>query len=307
MVEGIRETLRAWRDDVTVKAVLLKGNGGRAFCSGGDVKGCRETLMEDPASPAPADLVFCEYNLLFEMEFLQKPSVAIAEGVTMGFGLGLASFCRYTVATDTTRMAMPESNIGLFPDVGFSYRAANFLPPGVGRLLAVTDADGAVRACLAGLAAPPAGRGRLSAHAALVEAFARAPGGPGGLAQARGALEAEATAAGGWAAELQAGMPRCCPFSQAVAWSLLCAAEADRGAGELEWRAAAALERDFAAACRLFRRPDFCEGVRAVLVDKGRVPAAWAPAATSDVSEEEVAAAVAPLPEGERRLGLPGA
>merc|ERR1712176_1494859 len=152
-----------WKASGNIKAVLMSGEGGRAFCSGGDVKGLRADLLADGLSPRPEEQVFQEYNLLFENHQLAVPTVCLMDGVTMGFGLGLACSARVRVATETTRLAMPENNIGLFPDVGFSYLAANKMPPGVGRLMAITGCHliGAHDAVASGLATHFVPRERL--------------------------------------------------------------------------------------------------------------------------------------------------
>mmetsp|Transcript_68659 Transcript_68659/g.108912 ORF Transcript_68659/g.108912 Transcript_68659/m.108912 type:complete len:370 (+) Transcript_68659:42-1151(+) len=334
MVQAIRTAIQSFKADADVRAVLLKGSGGKAFCSGGDVKGVREALVADSSSQVAKDQVYHEYILLYEMRDLGKPTIAFFEGVTMGFGLGLGSSAVFRIATEKTRLAMPENNIGLFPDVGFAYLAANRLPAGVGRLMSISgvhllgaddalksnlashfvemaklseletalrsvdlsaDANGAIGICIDGLQASSPGDGKLDANGPLIARMRDAST----LSEAYAALDAEEP----WTAEVKAMMQKGAPFTQAVMWALLQAAEADRALPEPQ-RVAVALERDYAAACRVLYRPDFCEGVRAVLVDKGST-AVWQPAAVADVSPEEVTASYADLPEGERRLGLP--
>mmetsp|Transcript_115551 Transcript_115551/g.321919 ORF Transcript_115551/g.321919 Transcript_115551/m.321919 type:complete len:204 (+) Transcript_115551:2-613(+) len=158
------------------------------------------------------------------------------------------------------------------------------------------NADQAVKKCLDGIseAAPkptlltddntlPAKLGKMSSESAILS------------------LLKDEAKAGGWAAELVASMQKGSFFSQAVAFSLLELAEADALADVPEpFRAGAALERDFAAACRVMYNPDFVEGLRAVLVDKDN-----APKFGETVSIPDVVAAVSPLPKGVRKLGLP--
>ena len=100
MVKAIREQLASWKADPAVKTVLLQGSGGRAFCSGGDVKGCREALVAGDHQ-LPKDQLFHEYHLLVEVIQLGKPSVCLQEGVTMGFGLGLACSTQHRWETDS--------------------------------------------------------------------------------------------------------------------------------------------------------------------------------------------------------------
>lgn len=339
MVSEMREAVAKCKANDSIKAVLFMGAGEKGFCSGGDVKALHPLLVADSATDVPKEQMYQEYNCIFEMRQLTKPSVSIVHGITMGCGLGLGVSSKYSVATEKSRFAMPENNIGLFPDAGFSLLAANCLPKGLGRLMALTgvhligagdvmaakmashfvpleklpglpdalkaadfsgDADEAMRKCLEGIAeAAPAPKLLVDGNT-LPGKFAEVKS----VAEAADMLKAEAEA-GGWAAELLPTMQKGAPFSQAVVLKLLELAEADAAAGVAEpGRAAAALERDFAAACRVMYRPDFVEGLRAVLVDKDNA-AKWQPAELAGVSEEEVAAAVAPLPEGDRRLGLP--
>lgn len=339
MVSALRAAMLRWQRSEHIKAVLMSGEGDRAFCSGGDVKALRADLMADAASPRPEEQVFQEYNLLFENHRCTMPIVCLMDGVTMGYGLGLACSARFRVATEMVRVAMPENNIGLFPDVGFSYLAANAMPPGIGRLMAITgchllgahdaiaaglathfvpkerlpelvsalrvldlhrDADEAVRKCLNDFAqVPPCEPSSLSLNTELVESFAKA----GTLSEACISL-ASAASAGGWAADILEGMSRGAPMSQAVAWRLLQSAEGDVAAGVPEPdRTALALERDFATARRLLYRPDFSEGVRVVLVDRGS-SAKWEVEQLNMIAEEDVVAATA-LSPGERTLGIP--
>lgn len=335
MVAAIRRAIALWKDDSAVCAVLLKGSGGKAFCSGADVKGMREALVADAATELPKEQVYQEYNLIFEMRQLQKPTLALLDGVTMGFGLGLACSTRFRIATEKSRLAMPENNIGLFPDVGFAYLATK-MPTAVGRLLALTGthllgagdalesglathhitidklprllaalqaadlaskAESAIRSCIEGLAESPA-PGMLAANGALLARLAAAKS----LSDAYAALDAEAGEAESWVSELKLGTSKGSPFSQAVICRLIAAAEAEADMPE-PGRLAVALERDFATACRMAYRPDFGEGVRAVLVDKGST-AVWQPATPLEVLQEEVEAAIAPLPKEQRWLGL---
>merc|ERR1740123_2025789 len=82
--------------------------------------------------------MYQEYNAIFELRQLTVPTIALVHGITMGFGLGLGASARYAVATEKSRLAMPENNIGLFPDAGFAHLAAGTMPKGLGRLLALT-------------------------------------------------------------------------------------------------------------------------------------------------------------------------
>uniref|UniRef100_A0A7S2GF07 Enoyl-CoA hydratase/isomerase domain-containing protein n=1 Tax=Alexandrium andersonii TaxID=327968 RepID=A0A7S2GF07_9DINO len=338
MVSELREVVSKCQAAESVKAVLFQGAGEKGFCSGGDVKALHPLLVADKATEVPKEQMWQEYNCIFEMRQLTKPSVSLIHGITMGCGLGLGTSSTYAVATEKSRLAMPENNIGLFPDAGFAYLAANVMPKGLGRLMALTgchligagdvlaaklgshfvpleklpgvaealkaldfggDAKEALKKCLDGLGEAAPAPKLLVEGCTLPEKFAEVST----VAGAIDMLKAEAEA-GGWAAELLPSMQKGSPFSQAVVLRLMQLAEADATDGLKEpGRTGTALERDFAVACRVMYRPDFVEGLRAVLVDKDNA-AKWQPAELAEVSEEEVAAALAPLAEGERRLGV---
>src|SRR5205807_1468808 len=120
--------LRGWADDPAVHAVVIRGAGGRAFCAGGDIRAIYEAgrgLSSDRALTA----VFFreEYRLLRQIHRFPKPYLAIIDGITMGGGAGVSVNGAYRVATERTMLAMPETGIGLFPDVGAT-RVLNLCP-----------------------------------------------------------------------------------------------------------------------------------------------------------------------------------
>ena len=135
-------TLHEWERDEAVRAVLVRSTSERAFCSGGDVKAIATDLRADPSSQTPYTALSNEYRLLCRLQRwaaadgLDVPSIAIMDGVTMGFGVGLGSGARYRVVTERTLLAMPENAIGLFPDIGFAYLMRD--QPCVGLYLALT-------------------------------------------------------------------------------------------------------------------------------------------------------------------------
>jgi len=134
--------LAEWEKSDAVRAVLLRSSSERAFCSGGDVKAIALDLKADSATQTPYIALSNEYRLLCAMqrwgapEGLDVPSVALMDGVTMGFGVGLACCTRYRVITERTLVAMPENAIGLFPDVGFAFLTRD--RPALGLYLALT-------------------------------------------------------------------------------------------------------------------------------------------------------------------------
>src|SRR5271163_618926 len=145
--------LTAWADDPSVKAVLVRGAGGRAFCAGGDVRAVYEAGRGISGDPDLTAVFFREeYQLIRQIHRFPKPYIAIIDGITMGGGAGISVNGAYRVATERTLFAMPETGIGLFPDVGAT-RFLNRCPGKIGRYLGLTGARlGAADALYCGLA-----------------------------------------------------------------------------------------------------------------------------------------------------------
>lgn len=135
MVRAIAPQLKAWAVDDHVKAVVIRSAGERGFCAGGDIRALYES-GRDKTSYA-SEFWAEEYRLNTQIKEFPKPYVALMQGIVMGGGVGLSVHGTYRVACETTTFAMPETGIGLFPDVGGTF----FLPrlPGrVGMYLALT-------------------------------------------------------------------------------------------------------------------------------------------------------------------------
>jgi enoyl-CoA hydratase/carnithine racemase len=103
--------------DERFQFILLYGAGERGFCAGGDIKALAEALQQNVSISAD-HILGEEYDLCLRLHRFPKPVIALADGITMGAGLGLAAAADIVVATERTRMAMPETRIGFFPDVG---------------------------------------------------------------------------------------------------------------------------------------------------------------------------------------------
>ena len=120
MVRDITQLLLAWQDDDTVKAVAMRGMGREgtfgAFCAGGDIRFFHQAALA--GDPQLEDFFTEEYALNHLIHRYTKPCMVFMDGVVMGGGMGLAQGARLRIATDKTKMAMPETMIGLFPDVG---------------------------------------------------------------------------------------------------------------------------------------------------------------------------------------------
>jgi enoyl-CoA hydratase/carnithine racemase len=169
MVMELQRQLRRFAEDRGVRALLLRGAGERAFCAGGDVRALYESRQSPGASPEA--FFVAEYQLDYLLHRFPKPTVALADGITMGGGMGLVQGTRMRLVGERTRMAMPEVAIGLFPDVGGSFFLSR-LPGALGTYLALTGtqlrAADALYATLADLCLPPAAVAGLDAALAEI-------------------------------------------------------------------------------------------------------------------------------------------
>lgn len=142
MVELMLKQLNTWQEDQQIVAVLIRGSGEKAFCAGGDVQQLYRSSVEAAGGPCNyAETFFArEYRLDYLLHTYPKPVIAWGHGIVMGGGLGIFAACNHRVVTETTRIAMPEITIALFPDVGGSY-FLNQMPGSTGRFLALTGAS----------------------------------------------------------------------------------------------------------------------------------------------------------------------
>ena len=318
MCEAISAALLEWREDVSIEAVILDHAEGRGFCAGGDVAMIRRSALEDGGAAGRA-FFHAEYRMNHLLFTYPKPVVAFMDGVTMGGGVGLALPCRYRVATGNTLFAMPEGAIGLFPDVGAGWYLPR-LPGRIGQFLALTGArlDGAE--CLwAGLATHYVPAEHVSeAKAHIVEtprdldtaicSLAPHDPPPARLADNAGRIErlfasdrledvlaALAADPSDWAAKELRAVAAKCPTTSKVALRQFATRRATF---------AKEMALEYRLAARMMMRPDFTEGVRAVLVDKDNAPR-WDPKAPEDVTEEMLDATFAPLLPGEEWTPYP--
>jgi enoyl-CoA hydratase len=303
--------LSAWAADDTIKAVIVDHAEGRGFCAGGDIALLRNSALNDDGISGRA-FFRAEYCLNHQMFSYDKPIVAFMDGITMGGGVGISQPAQYRVATENTRFAMPETGIGLFPDVGGGWYLSR-LKHRIGQFLALTGArfDGAE--CLwAGLAT------HYLPSEALAEAKARIIANPNGIAdiladlsvpppEARIACNAAlithhfasdtledilASLAGddnAWAAKELATLSTKSPQSCKVSLRQL------RESAQLG-SFAENMQLEFRLASRVLTLPDFAEGVRAVITDKTGDPK-WSPGTPEAVTPAMLDAIFAPLPK----------
>jgi len=157
MVRAITEALLSWRDDASVRAVVIHSTSEKAFCAGGDIRFFHEAGSKTPQSGSALleDFFTEEYALNHLIHCYPKPYIALLDGIVMGGGMGIAQGGpqnRMRIVTERTRMAMPEVNIGLFPDVGGSYFLSR-VPGQIGTYLGITgESIDAASALYAGLA-----------------------------------------------------------------------------------------------------------------------------------------------------------
>jgi enoyl-CoA hydratase/carnithine racemase len=135
MVVELHAKLREWADSPEVKAVIVRGTGEKAFCAGGDVRALYESF--NTGGTLHNEFFIAEYELDYYIHSYPKPFISVMNGITMGGGMGVAQGAQFRIATDTTRIAMPEVGIGLIPDVGASYFLSR-LPGALGPFLALT-------------------------------------------------------------------------------------------------------------------------------------------------------------------------
>ena len=307
MCETYERRLADWAGDEAVRAVLIKGAGERAFCAGGDVRAIWESGKA--GGPLTATFFRAEYRMNRCLKVFPKPHIALLDGVTMGGGVGISIHGSHRIASERTLFAMPETGIGLFPDVGATHVLPR-LAGGLGPYLGLTGARlKAADACYSGIATQFVPAERLAElEQALVgdpdidrvlAGFTADPG-PAPLAEHRavidrcftqetleGVLEALAKEPGAWAAEtLKLLETRCSPTSLRVTFEAL-----RRGAG-LDFDAAMVMEYRLSQACMAGH--DFYEGIRALIIDKDKAPA-WKPASLAGVTDDIVEAHFAPL------------
>lgn len=313
MCHAMSAALTKWADDDSIEAVILDHAEGRGFCAGGDINLLRKSALED-GGVMGRKFFHDEYQLNHQMMTYAKPIVCFMDGITMGGGVGIAMPAKFRVATENTRFAMPETGIGLFPDVGGGWHLSR-LGGRLGQFLALTGArlDGAE--CLwAGIAT----------HYVPSDM----------IAEAKARIAEKPDRIGGVLSEMVGSPPKARleenadkiarHFASDKYEDILASLEEEDSDWSHKERdtlgtkspqtckvalrqlAESAQMTDFAdnmrmeyrIGSRVLVRPDFAEGVRAVIVDKTHDPK-WNPATPEEVSEELIDSIFAPLPADE--------
>jgi len=318
MCVAMIDTLLAWREDDSVVAVILDHAEGRGFCAGGDIAMLASSAKADCSE---AEQFFhTEYRLNHLLFVYEKPVVAFIDGIVMGGGVGISDPARFRVATERTTYAMPETGIGLFPDVGGGW----FLPrmPGrTGAWLATTGARINGADCLEiGIATHYMASEKLDAVKARIIAD------PDGLGEILDEMS-DTPPASAWQAQ-RAEIDRL--FASDRYEDILGALQTDgsewaqvqldtlrakspqtikvalrqmkEGAAFTDF--ADNMRNEYRIGCHVIRRPDFVEGVRAVIFDKDNAPK-WNPATPEEVTDELIDSLFAPLPPEKEWTPLP--
>lgn len=294
MIEIIEPALAAWAKDEGIDAVLIRGAGGKAFCAGGDVRAIATGGNSPEMRRLKAGYFAAEYRLNYHIHTFGKPFIAVIDGITMGGGCGLSLHGSHVVATERTMLAMPETVLGLFPDVGATWflnqlkgemgvylglsgvrlRADDLAALGLAQHIVPSDRTEALIDALASgpldtttidavLArhAVPVGNPVVAPRQAEIDAlFAGAT-----IEAIAGAL---AGASQDWAQEALATIRRASPTSLKVTLRQL------RDGRKLELAEMFRIEYRLAVRCTVGH--DFPEGVRAILIDKDNAPR-WQP------------------------------
>ena len=304
-VRALTRQLTAWAGDPAIRAVLLRGSGERAFCAGGDIRSLYR--LQRQGSPDLGRFFDEEYALDCLIHRYPKPTIALMDGVVMGGGMGISQGCTHRLVTERTRMAMPETAIGIFPDVGGSYFLSR-LPPALGAWVGVVgDTLSGADAVVSGLAdrlvssaffadlpaliaaidagawpaAPTHTTVPSQLTAPVLAAVARHFGQPG-VGEILASLAGETDPAlRPWVERTLGLLAQRSPLMLCVTFEQL-----QRGR-RLGLEDCFRMERTMMAHC--FAHGDTMEGIRALVIDKDRTPR-WRHRSVAEVRREEVEA-----------------
>ncbi len=300
MINNISVKLSDWAEDDSIQAVIIEGIGGRAFCSGFDIKDIAKLGQDNVES---LKILREEYRLNYKIANYPKPYIAFLGGITMGGGIGVSIHGKYRIATEHTVFAMPEVAIGLFPDVGMGYVLSRY-PDNIGLYLALTAKRIGLSDCMSlGIATHyvhsknltklksdimknPSDidkvirkhseevqeAGDLTLHSdSIRKCFSY-----GSVDEIMQALKDEKTEWGNLTLET---IKKMSPFSLELAF------KQQQFAKKMSFKESISMEYGMVKVC--LKRGDFFEGVRAMLIDKDNAPK-WFPATLEKVVDSEV-------------------
>lgn len=304
MCLALHRQLDAWAGDDDVSVVVVRGAGEKAFCAGGDVVGLYHAGKEGTSDWEGffAD----EYRMNLAIGRYPKPYVALVDGFSMGGGVGISVHAPYRVVTEKTLFAMPETGIGLIPDVGGTHALAR-MPGEVGTYLGLTGARLKAADCMyAAYGTHHCASDRIGALtdalaggddvAQTLNAF-HSDAGPAPLAEVRAEIDRhfafdsveaimESLSLGSdWAVAQRDTLMKLSPTSMKISLRALREARGDD--------LARCLRREYRLVSAIKSGHDFYEGIRAQLIDKDKSPR-WRPAALRDVTEDMVDGYFAP-------------
>ncbi|MEO0730216.1 MAG: enoyl-CoA hydratase/isomerase family protein [Pseudomonadota bacterium] len=308
-IGAIDDALIGWQDDADVELVIIDAIGDRAFCAGGDVRELYDARETDP--DLAARFWYDEYTMNARIHRYPKPVVTCMSGIVMGGGIGLSAHASHRLVTETSSLAMPETTIGLMPDVGGSWLLAH-APGYLGRYLGLTGARmGPADAIYAGFADTHVQGERLTDLIAelvdpegepvgvTIAEYASAPAGAThairqpeidavfGAPTLAGIYAACAASDSEWLQRAAADLEQRSPLALGVCL------EAVRRASD-ESSLEAVLNMEYRLATRLYDGGEMIEGVRALIIDKDRKPQ-WHVARLHDLTPEHIAPLFAPL------------
>jgi enoyl-CoA hydratase len=313
MALAMRDALKAWEHDDTVKTVVIQGAGERAFCAGGDIR----WLYDNGRAGEPCTVEFYRHEYLLNalIKHYPKPYIALLRGFVMGGGVGISVHGSHRIADETMQFAMPETGIGLFPDVGGSFflprmpgetgmylcltgarlKTADALHAGVAThfvpaakreaLLAALESGALPDVAMRGLAEDVPGTFLPEHHAKIDAIFGQAS-----VEDILAALDADHT---DWAADTAKTIRAKSPTATKLAFRQIREGKI-LGFDEC-------MRMEFRMVSRVIAGHDFYEGVRATIIDKDGAPK-WSPATLAEVSDKDIDAYFAPL--GEKELPL---
>ncbi len=321
MCQLLAQQLSRWEHDESIAFVILKGAGEKAFCAGGDQHGLYRAMQANDGGQAwgntyARQFFDVEYRLDYQIHTNPKPILCWGNGIVMGGGVGLMMGASHRVVSETTRFAMPEIAIGLFPDVGGTWMLSR-LPRGIGTFLALTGAQlGASDLRHLGLADYTLAASRWPDFIDAVQSSSWSDSRTGNDVQLRNLLLRLKPDSSLPVGPLQAHYARINEECDGADFEAVCAHIAGLAGHDDAWlkRAAATFKAGAPGSARLcftllrrtrllsladaFRQEyivslqcgvagDFQEGIRALLIDKDKQPR-WQPATLADATDDWV-------------------